>query len=163
VLAWIRSHAGELGRFGVVGVAGVIVNLGVFNLLRLGPLSEDSTVLGQDDRVVTAKVIATLVSIVFAWVAHRQWTFRGLRTHKPMRELLIFGLVNFIAIVAEAGVVAISHYVLAFTSLAADNIASLIGIGLGTVLRYVGYKVFVFADHVPDALVDGVSGDGDAG
>ena len=163
MLAWIRSHAGELGRFGVVGVAGVIVNLGVFNLLRLGPLSEDSTVLGQDDRVVTAKVIATLVSIVFAWVAHRQWTFRGLRTHKPMRELLIFGLVNFIAIVAEAGVVAISHYVLAFTSLAADNIASLIGIGLGTVLRYVGYKVFVFTDHVPDALVDGVSGDGDAG
>ena len=163
MLAWIRSHAGELGRFGVVGVAGVIVNLGVFNLLRLGPLSEDSTVLGEDDRVVTAKVIATLVSIVFAWVAHRQWTFRGLRTHKPVRELLVFGLVNLIAIVTEAGVVAISHYVLAFTSLAADNIASLIGIGLGTVLRYVGYKVFVFTDHVPDALVDDVSGDVDAG
>ena len=163
MLAWIRSHAGELGRFGVVGVAGVIVNLGVFNLLRLGPLSEDSTVLGEDDRVVTAKVIATLVSIVFAWVAHRQWTFRGLRTHKPLRELLVFGLVNLIAIVTEAGVVAISHYVLAFTSLAADNIASLIGIGLGTVLRYVGYKVFVFTDHVPDAFVDDVSGDGDAG
>ena len=163
MLAWIRSHAGELGRFGVVGVAGVIVNLGVFNLLRLGPLSEDSTVLGEQDRVVTAKVIATLVSIVFAWVAHRQWTFRGLRTHRPGRELLIFGLVNLIAIVAEAGVVAISHYVLAFTSLAADNLASLIGIGLGTVLRYVGYKVFVFTDHVPHELVDEVSGDGDAG
>jgi len=163
VLAWIRSHAGELGRFGVVGVAGVIVNLGVFNLLRLGPLSEDSTVLGEQDRVVTAKVIATLVSIVFAWVAHRQWTFRGLRTHRPGRELLIFGLVNLIAIVAEAGVVAISHYVLAFTSLAADNLASLIGIGLGTVLRYVGYKVFVFTDHVPHELVDEVSADGDAG
>ena len=163
MLAWIRSHAGELGRFGVVGIAGIFVNLAVFNLLRLGPLSEDTTFLGEQDRVVTAKVIATLVSIVFAWVAHRQWTFRGLRTHKPVRELLVFGLVNLIAIVAEAGVVAISHYVLAFTSLAADNIASLIGIGLGTVLRYVGYKVFVFTDHVPDALVDDVSGDVDAG
>lgn len=168
MLAWVRSHAGELGRFGAVGVAGVVVNLGVFNLLRLGPLSEDSTVLGEDDRVVTAKVIATLVSIVFAWVAHRNWTFRGLRTHRPARELLIFGVVNLIAIVAEAGVVAISHYVLAFTSLAADNLASIIGIGLGTVLRYVGYKVFVFTDHVPDALVDAagpdeVSADADAG
>jgi putative flippase GtrA len=162
VLAWIRSHAGELGRFGVVGVAGVIVNLGVFNLLRLGPLSEDSTVLGEQDRVVTAKVIATLVSIVFAWVAHRNWTFRGLRTHKPARELLVFGLVNLIAIITEAGVVAISHYVLAFTSLAADNIASLIGIGLGTVLRYVGYKVFVFTDHVPQELVARFSADADA-
>src|SRR6478752_5250028 len=117
MLAWIRSHAGELGRFGVVGVAGIFVNLGVFNLLRLGPLSEDSTFLGEQDRVVTAKVIATLVSIVFAWFAHRSWTFRGSRTTRPLRELLVFGAVNGIAIVAEAAVLAVSHYVLDFTSL----------------------------------------------
>ena len=49
--------------------------------------------------------------------------------------------------------------------LAADNLASVIGIGVGTVLRYVGYKVFVFVDHAPEALleVDGeVSGGADA-
>lgn len=147
MLAWIRSHAGELGRFGVVGIAGVFVNLGVFNLLRLGPLSEDSTFLGEQDRVITAKVIATLVSIVFAWAAHRWWTFRGQRTHRPARELVVFAIVNGVAIVAEVGTVAISHYVLAYTSLAADNVASLIGIGLGTVVRYVGYKLFVFVDR----------------
>jgi len=154
VFAWFRSHAGELGRFGVVGIAGVFVNLGVFNLLRLGPLSEDSTVLGESDRVITAKVIATLVSVVFAWAAHRWWTFRGQRTHRPARELLVFGLVNGVAIIAEAGTLAVSHYVLDFTSLAADNIASILGIGVGTVLRYVGYKVFVFVEHPPQALVD---------
>ena len=60
MLAWLRSHAGELGRFGVVGIAGVVINLAVFNWLRLGPLSEDSTFLGAPDRVVTAKVIATV-------------------------------------------------------------------------------------------------------
>ncbi|MGC4175567.1 GtrA family protein [Demequina sp.] len=155
MLAWIRSHAGELGRFGVVGIAGVFVNLGVFNLLRLGPLSEDSTFLGEQDRVITAKVIATLVSIVFAWAAHRSWTFKGKRTHRPLRELIIFGLVNLVAIVAEVGTVAISHYVLDFTSLAADNIASIIGIGIGTVLRYLGYKLFVFAEQPPAALLSG--------
>ena len=165
MLAWIRSHAGELGRFGVVGIAGVFVNLGVFNLLRLTVLSEDATFLGEQDRVITAKVIATLVSIVFAWAAHRSWTFRGHRTHRPARELVVFGLVNLVAIVAEAGTLAVSHYVLGFTSLAADNVASVIGIGVGTVLRYVGYKVFVFVDHAPEALleVDGeVSGGADA-
>ena len=77
----------------------------------------------------------------------------------------MFGLVNLVAIVAEAGTLAVSHYVLGFTSLAADNLASVIGIGVGTVLRYVGYKVFVFVDHAPEALleVDGeVSGGADA-
>lgn len=169
MLAWIRSHAGELGRFGVVGIAGIFVNLGVFNLLRLGPLSEDSTFLGEQDRVVTAKVIATLVSIVFAWAAHRLWTFRSRRTDRPVRELLVFGAVNGIAIAAEAGVLAVSHYVLDYTSLAADNLASVIGIGVGTVLRYAGYKAFVFADEPAQALagddvpLGDLSADADAG
>ena len=152
MLGWIRSHAAELGRFGVVGIAGVFVNLAVFNLLRLGPLSEDSTVLGEQDRVITAKVIATLVSVVFAWAAHRSWTFKGQRTHHPVRELVVFGAVNLVAIVAEAGVLAVSHYVLGFTSLAADNVASVLGIGLGTALRYIGYKLFVFAERPPVEL-----------
>ena len=156
MLAWIRSHARELGRFLAVGVAGIVVNLGVFNILRLGPLSETSEFLGASDRVVTAKVIATLVSIVFAWIAHRLWTFKGQRTHRPVREFVLFGAVNFIAIVAEAGVVAISHYVFQFTSLMADNVASILGIGLGTVLRYVGYKLLVFTKKPARALIDDV-------
>jgi len=150
IVRWLRSHAGELGKFGAVGLAGVVVNLGVFNLLRLGPLSPDSTVLGGTDRVLTAKVIATVVSIIFAWAAHRSWTFRGRATHRPWRELAVFGLVNLVAIVAEAGVLAFSHYVLDFTSLIADNIATIIGIGLGTVLRYLGYTLIVFTP-APDA------------
>jgi len=156
MLAWIRSHAGELGRFAVVGIAGVFVNLAVFNLLRLTVLSEDASFFGEQDRVITAKVIATIVSMIFAWAAHRSWTFKSHRTHRPALELLVFGLVNLVAIVAEAGTLAVSHYVLGFTSLAADNIASVIGIGVGTVLRYVGYKVFVFVDHAPEALTDAV-------
>jgi len=46
----------------------------------------------------------------------------------------------------------VSHYVLGFTSLAADNAASVLGIGLGTALRYIGYKLFVFAERPPVEL-----------
>ena len=53
-LEWLKSRVGELARFGVVGAAGVVVNLGVFNALRLGPLSAESTIAGDDDRVVNA-------------------------------------------------------------------------------------------------------------
>ncbi len=86
----------------MVGVLGIVVNLGVFNALRLGPLGPNDTVGGDDDRVVTAKVIATVVSILFAWVAHRGWTFKGLQRHRPVKELALFGAVNGVAIVVEA-------------------------------------------------------------
>lgn len=146
-LAWIRARAGELTRFGTVGVAGIVVNLGVFNLLRLGPLGPDAAVAGDDDRVVTAKIIATLVSILVAWVAHREWTYRGRRRHRPARELVLFGAINALALAVEAGTVAISHHGWGLTGTLADNLASLVGIGLGTITRYAGYTVFVFARH----------------
>ncbi|MFN3865551.1 MAG: GtrA family protein [Demequina sp.] len=144
VVSWARERAGQLWRFGAVGAAGVAVNLGAFNLLRLGPLSPEAEVAGDDDRVVTAKVIATLLSIAFAWWAHRGWTFRGGRRHGASRELTLFAAVNAVALVLEAGVVGVSHHGLGYTSLLANNVASLIGIAIGTVARYAGYSMFVF-------------------
>lgn len=147
---WLRRRAGQLARFGVVGVAGIVVNLAVFNILRAGPLAPHAEVAGDDDRVVTAKIIATLVSIAFAWWAHRGWTFRGGSRHQPAREMVLFVAVNGVALVLEAVMVAISHHGLGFTSAFADNIASVLGIGLGTIARYVGYSLFVF-EAEPDS------------
>lgn len=141
----LRRRLPLLARFGTVGAVGVVVNLGVFNLLRIGPLSPTSNIAGDDDRVVTAKVIGTLVSIAFAWAAHRGWTFKGKQRHRPMKELALFGAVNAVALALEAGVVALSHHGLGLTGLAWDNVASIVGIGLGTLARYVGFSRFVFA------------------
>ncbi|PKQ25501.1 MAG: GtrA family protein [Actinobacteria bacterium HGW-Actinobacteria-4] len=138
IIQWFRDRAQELGKFGTVGVAGVFVDAGTFNLLLLGPLAAES-------KVITAKVIATGVAIVFAWVSHRLWTFSDRRSLHPVREFLIFGAVNGIALVIQAGVLAISHYVLGFTSPLADNIAAYaVGLPLGTIARYAGYRMFVF-------------------
>ncbi|MDN4481002.1 GtrA family protein [Demequina muriae] len=161
VTTWVRRRAGQLSRFAAVGVTGVAVNLVAFNLLRLGPLASDAEVAGDEDRVVTAKVIATLLSIAFAWWAHRGWTFRGGRRHGPSREMALFAAVNAVALVLEAGVVAISHHGLGFTSLVANNIASLIGIGIATVARYTGYALFVFhaeAEESPSDEAEPVTG-----
>ncbi|WP_159450144.1 GtrA family protein [Demequina sp. NBRC 110056] len=157
---WLTRRAGQLARFGAVGLAGIVVNLAVFNLLRLGPLAPHAEVAGDDDRVVTAKIIATLVSMAFAWWAHRGWTFRGGSRHRPARELALFALVNGVALILEAGVVAISHHGLGLTSLAWDNAATLVGIGLGTVARYAGYALFVFLPE-PDEAEDPVATAGD--
>ena len=146
-VAWVRARSGVLARFGAVGIAGLVVNLGVFNALRAGSLGTTDTVGGNDDRVVTAKVIATVVSIVFAWAAHRGWTFRGRRKHRPALEIVLFGAVNVVALVLEAGMVALTHHGFGWTSVLADNLSSLVGIGLGTAARYVGFSLFVFARH----------------
>jgi len=144
LVEWLRQRAGVLARFGVVGVVGIVVNLGVFNALRLGPLGPNDSVGGDDDRVVTAKVVATVVSILFAWVAHRGWTFKGQQRHRPAKELALFGAVNAVAIVVEAGLVALTHHGFGWTSLLADNVSSLVGIGLGTIVRYIGFTALVF-------------------
>ena len=115
----------------------------------MGPLGPDAEFAGADNRVVTAKVIATIVSILFAWLAHRAWTFRGRRRHRAPRELVLFGAVNIVALALEAGVLALSHYGLGFTSAVADNIASLLGIGVATVVRYGGYSLMVFKADAP--------------
>ncbi|WP_062463434.1 GtrA family protein [Demequina soli] len=162
VWRWVRGRAGELTRFGVVGIVGVLVNLGVFNLLRLGPLSPDAEVAGGVDRVVTAKIIATLASILFAWVAHREWTYRGRSRHRPAREAVLFALINGVALVVEAGVLFVSHHWWGLDTVLDDNLFSLVGIGLGTVTRYVGYGLFVFHPPVDDAARTASSDDGDA-
>ena len=160
VTTWVRDRAGQLLRFGAVGAAGVVVNLGTFNLLRIWPLGPSDEIAGDDDRVVTAKVVATLVSMLFAWWAHRGWTFRGGRRHRPARELVLFTAVNLVALALEAGVLAVSHHALGFTSALADNIASLLGIAIGTVARYIGYAVLVFeTDVAPPAPLDATDAD----
>lgn len=156
IATWARGRAGELAKFGTVGVAGIVVDAGVFNLLLLGPLS-------VDNKVITAKIIASLVSTLFAWAAHKWWTFSARRGQRPLKELLIFALVNGAALAAQAIVLAISHYVLGFTSTLADNFfAYAIGLPLGTVIRYVGYRTLVFTDDDAPAA-DATAGSGGDG
>lgn len=145
-----KDRAAELSKFGTVGLAGVFVDAGVFNLLLLGPLA-------ADNKVLTAKIIATTVAIVFAWVSHRLWTFRERRSHHPVREFVLFGAVNGVALLIQAGVLALSHYGLGLTSAVADNIAAYgVGLPLGTLARYAGYRLLVFTG------VTDVTGDDDS-
>lgn len=143
VLDWWARHRVQLSKFGTVGVAGVVVDAGVFNLLLWGPM-------GEPDQRVAAKVIATAVAIVAAWVAHRWWTFRHVRTNRPARELSVFVGVNLIALAIQAAVVWVAVEPLGYTSALSSNIAAYgVGLPLGTIARYVGYTLLVFTGRTP--------------
>ncbi len=129
----------ELARFGSVGAVAFVVDVGLFNLLRFGP----GELLGE--KPLTAKVVAVAVATLVAWVGNRYWTFAGQRTATPVRELIAFGIVNVVGMTVAVACLAVSHYVLGLTSPLADNIsANVVGLLLGTALRYVSYKTIVF-------------------
>ena len=82
---------------------------------------------------------------MIAWLANRFWTFRERRRSDVGLEFLEFGAVGAAGIGIGVACVAVSHYVLGFTSLLADNIsANVIGLVLGTAFRFLMYRYWVF-------------------
>ncbi|MDO5747311.1 MAG: GtrA family protein [Actinomycetaceae bacterium] len=126
----------EILRFCIVGGANYIVDLLVFNILLF-------TVFWS--LPITAKVFAVSVATLFSWVANRQWTFRQRRTGHLTRELVSFIVVNILGMLPALVCLQVSHYWMGLTSPLADNIsANVIGLIIGTILRYVFYRRFVF-------------------
>ncbi|WP_282948078.1 GtrA family protein [Cellulomonas endometrii] len=136
--AALRARALELARFGSVGTVAFVVDLGTYNLLRFGPVD------ALHGKPLTARIIAVVLATLVSWLGSRHWTFADQRTHGRGRELALFAVINALGIGITVGTLWFSHYVLDMRGPFADNVANVIGIGLGTVLRYVGYKLFVF-------------------
>jgi putative flippase GtrA len=132
----------EMIKFGVVGAASFVVDVGLMNVLR-------HTVM--EDKPTGAKVVSASVATAVAWLGNRAWTFRHRRNRPAHHEAALFVLTNGVALLIGAGCIAFSHYGLGLTTLAADNVANIVGIGLGTLFRFWAYRKFVFS-HEP--LVD---------
>ena len=126
----------EMIKFGVVGLLAFIIDLGLANLLWQTVLS---------DKVTTAKIISGAVATLFSWVGNRQWTFRHRRSRPAHHEVVLFFGVNLVALGISAVTLYLSHYGLGLTSILADNVATIVGIGFGTLFRFWAYRRFVFA------------------
>lgn len=149
VRSWLprtRTQIAELARFGSVGTAAYVVDLGLFNLPQRGPRE---VLAGKP---LTAKVVSVAVATLAAWLGSRYWTFAELRTSSRPRELAGFVAVNVGGLVIGVGCLGFSHYLLGLTSPLADNIsANGVGLALGMGFRYVLYKRLVFTG-TPQAL-----------
>lgn len=140
----------ELMKFGTVGGIAYIVNLLLFNLLVHFPFSP------LDDRPVTGSLIAGIVSILIAYFGNRFWTWRERPRRAMSREIALFFIINGIGIAIASGALYISRYVLGFESAFADNIAAnVIGVGIGTIFRFLSYRIWVFPKALPTAKAVG--------
>ncbi|MCY7290389.1 MAG: GtrA family protein [Cryobacterium sp.] len=139
----MRALITQFARFGVVGLGGLIVDVAVFNLLRVTVLSPDLIYEGP----IIAKVISTSLAIIVNWLGNRYWTFGSRRRPHMLREGLEFALVSVGGMLIGLTCLWVSHYVLGFTSLLADNIATnVVGLALGTAFRFTFYRLWVFRE-----------------
>ena len=130
---------GYLVKFGLVGLVGLVVDVSLFNLLSLTNVGWWSEPLG-------AKFISTSVAIVVNWLGNRYWTFRRDKRSDVVRELIEFVLASVAGMLVTLATLWFTHYVLGFETLLEDNIsANVIGLGLGTAVRFVLYRWWVWS------------------
>ena len=149
-VATLPSLAREGVKFGIVGVVALLVDVGVFNLLRFA-----GGVGVLYDWPLAAKVLSMTAATVVAWWLNRTWTFRHRRRDSPHLELAMFVAVAASSMVISVGCLAVSHYVFGWQSQVADNIsANVVGLALATLFRFWAYRRFVFNQRDPHVLIE---------
>jgi putative flippase GtrA len=124
----------ELSAFGTVGAVCFAVDILLFQLLYV------HAGLGA----VTAKFLATLVSMTLAYFGHRHWSFSHRARTGVRREYVIFAVVNTATLALTLGVVAFVRYPLGQDSAFVLQLANVASIAVGTVVRYLAYRKWVF-------------------
>ena len=132
-----RRLARELGAFGVVGMVCFLVDLGLFQVLYAY----------ADAGAVTAKLIASLVSMTLAFLGHRFWSFARRARTGLRREYSLFALVNGATLLLSLGIVAFVRYPLGQESAVVLQGANVVAIAVGTLVRFVVYRRWVFPDR----------------
>lgn len=147
---WLRIEdlVHQIAKFGVVGLVALVVDVGLFNVLRFaggeGPLY---------DKPLTAKIVSVIAATTVAYIGNRIWTFSDRGRTSYLREYVLFFVLNGVALLITLSCLWFSHYALDLTSPLADNIsANVIGLGLGTLFRFWSYRKWVFPE-LPDKVV----------
>jgi putative flippase GtrA len=136
-------------KFGVVGVIGYTLDVGLFNAMRIdtgrGPLLASS---------FSAKAISVSVATLATWLGNRYWTFRDRRRHDFMLELVEFSAIAAVGMAITLGCLFVSRNIIGARSLFADNIAAnVVGLVLATGFRFVMYRYWVYGDHRSETMV----------
>jgi len=129
----------ELGKFGTVGAVCYLVDITIFNILRL-----------VMDEPIVPKITSTIIATTLAFVGNRFWTWRDRTRSGLAREYPLFFGVNLVGLAIGVACLWISHnwlgtYWPVLTTRLADNIsANVIGMALASLFRFWAYRRFVF-------------------
>ena len=137
----------QVALFCFVGGIGFVVDVGVFNVLRLGPFAPQNI----DGGPVLAKLVSTSFAIAVTWAGNRYWTFRDHRRTDVRREAFEYVVASVAGVIVSIACLWVTHYLLGLTSVLDDNLSTnVLGLALGTLVRFMLYRLWVFADPVGD-------------
>lgn len=143
--AWTKKQIKLFFKFGLVGVIAAVIDIVLFNalvgLVQVPPIS--------------GKIISGVLSTLFAWAGNRSWTFRNQRRANKVSEVIEYFLVAIGGLLISLTCLWLSHYVLGFESLLADNISgNVVGLSLATMFRFFGNQYWVFNSTRQHSKVD---------
>jgi putative flippase GtrA len=130
-----RQLIHEFAKFGVVGVIGLFITNGVYdvlyNHLGIGP--------------VKSTTIATIIAAIVTYLGNRYWSFRHRERTGVLRETIVFLVLNGIGLLIQDAAVAFNYYILGLgTNKAAGFVALNFGIAVATLFRFWSYRRFVW-------------------
>ena len=143
LVALARRLLGEVAKFGVVGVVALVTDLGLFNLLRFG-VPGGGGVGPIHGHPLTARALSVVVATCVSYAGNRWWTWRDRERSGLTREYLLFFGINLVGLLINLGVLGFVEYVLDRNGPVASNAANLVGIVIGTLVRFLAYRTWVF-------------------
>jgi putative flippase GtrA len=133
----------ELSAFGVVGGICLVIELGLFQVLY-AHLSVGA---------IVAKLVATVISSTAAYLGHRYWSFSHRARTGVKREYSLLLLVNGAALLVGLAMVGFVRYGLGQDSALLLQLTNIASIGIGTMIRFLCYRKWVFVHENSPAAV----------
>ena len=135
-----RQIIHEGAKFGIVGIAGVIVYNVLIGWLHIRPFH-----LGP----ITSATIAFAITAVGNYIANRYWSFRHRERTAVHREFMTFLGLTGVGLLIQVAAVGVTYYELGRTSHLAYYLANNLGIVLGTIFRFWSYRKWVWTERQP--------------
>ena len=133
----LLKHAvlAELAVFGVVGVVCLVADIVLFNAFVFG--------LGMNP--VLGKAAGLVITGAMAFFGHRHITFRARRQRsKVRREVWRFSLATGATVLLSLLPIFVARHLVGVTTVVGLNVANIVGIALGTAVRYLAYRYVVW-------------------
>ena len=133
----------EFSEFVALGAVATAVSASLYNVLAFTSVFGEASLTRHP---VAAFVLSNLAGMAVSFAGTRWWVFRDRPPAGPAGGLVGFVVINMLSWSVPLASLSFSRYVLDLSSPWADNIAAnVVGLGLGTVVRFWALRASVFS------------------
>ncbi len=142
LLSKIKPFFFQLAKFGLIGVANTVVDLGIYNLfIYMSDVSSGYL-------IVVFKSFSVLAAIINSYVWNKFWSFEKKEVHNVGEEFTQFLMVSLVGLLLNVGITAFVVNIIGAPAGVAEktwaNVGGLTASILVLTWNFIGYKFFVF-------------------